>query len=173
MPDTVSFVCFGSTAASTPVGSGYSIGCEYPSVNTTMPLPFISARYPMPTISSSRVHPLVTPSTALFTKARVSPCSAACESFSRSATRWPSCCSTLIPRGTTVSSLPLGPCTKTVLPSIVIVTPLGSAIGFFPIRDIKEALSYQLSAISSQLSALSYQLSALSYQFHPSLLTDG
>jgi hypothetical protein len=28
-----------------------------------------------------------------------------------------------------------------VLPSILTVTPLGSAIGFFPIRDIKEALS--------------------------------
>jgi hypothetical protein len=33
------------------------------------------------------------------------------------------------------------------LPSILIVTPLGIGIGFFPIRDI----SFQLSAFSSQL----------------------
>src|SRR5712692_1315619 len=65
-------VCFGSTAQSTPVGSGYSIGCEKPRLNTTIPLPFISARYPIPTISSSLVQPLVTPSTALFTSARQS-----------------------------------------------------------------------------------------------------
>jgi hypothetical protein len=29
-------VCFGSIATVTPLGSGYSIGCEKPSVNTTM-----------------------------------------------------------------------------------------------------------------------------------------
>ncbi len=43
----------------------------------------------------------------------------------------------LMPAGNEVSSLPLGPCTATVLPSIFTVTPLGSGIGFFPIRDIK------------------------------------
>jgi hypothetical protein len=48
-----------------------------------------------------------------------------------------------------VSSLPFGPWTITVLPSIFTVTPVGIAIGFFPIRDI---------AISSQLSAISHQL---------------
>src|ERR1035438_6071255 len=38
-----------------------------------MPLPFNSARYPMPTISSSRVQPLVTPSSNLYTSARPVP----------------------------------------------------------------------------------------------------
>src|SRR5258708_11006283 len=106
-----------------------------------MPLPFISARYPMPTISSSRVQPLVTPSTALFTRARARPCTAACESFSRTATRVPSLCSTLIPPGNAVSNFPLGPCTATVSPSILTVTPLGIGIGFLPIRDIRSALA--------------------------------
>ena len=43
-----------------PGGSGYSIGCENPSVKTTEFF-FDSARYPTPTISSSRVKPSVTP----------------------------------------------------------------------------------------------------------------
>src|SRR5580704_10895498 len=100
----------------------------------------------MPTISSSRTQPLVTPSTALFTSARARPCTADCESFSRMATMFPSFCSTVMPDGNAVSSLPFGPCTATVLPSILTVTPLGIGIGFFPIRDIID----QLSAISSQ-----------------------
>src|SRR5580692_2701229 len=104
IPVSEIFVCFGSTAASTPVGSGYSMGCEYPRLNTTVPLPFNSARYPMPTISRSRVHPLVTPSTALFTRARANPWTAACESLSRIATMLPSFCSTLMPLGRIVSS---------------------------------------------------------------------
>src|SRR5581483_11097857 len=49
----------------------------------------------------------------------------------------PSCCSTLIPRGIVVSSLPFVSCTATTFPSILTVTPLGNAIGFFPIRDIR------------------------------------
>src|SRR5580698_10453308 len=98
----------------------------------------------MPTISRSRVHPLVTPSTALLTRARAKPWTAACESFSRTANKVPSCCSTLMPAGNVVSSLPFGPWTATVLPSIFTVTPLGSGIGFFPIRDINSALSLSL-----------------------------
>src|SRR6266850_955717 len=94
----------------------------------------------MPTISNSRAQPLVTPSTALFTRARASPWTAACESFSRIATKLPSCCSTRMPLGSGVSSLPFGPCTATTLPSIFTVTPLGSGIGFLPIRDISSAL---------------------------------
>src|SRR3954470_20498273 len=121
----------------------------------------------MPTISSSRVQPLVTPSTALFTSARVSPCSAACESFSRSATIWPSCCSTRITRGITVSIFPFGPCTATVLPSTLKVTPLGSAIGFFPIRDIKQLLAFSLLA---QLSCERRALSSLLLIAHGSML---
>src|SRR5215469_8018992 len=101
----------------------------------------------MPTISSSLAQPLVTPSTALFTSARANPCTAACESSWRIASRCPSFCSILMPTGSGVSSLPFGPCTATVLPSILTVTPFGIVIGFFPIRDIKFALSPQLSAL--------------------------
>src|SRR5215469_7901527 len=137
-----------------------------------MPLPFISARYPIPTISSSRVHPLVTPSTALFTRARVNPCNADCESFSRRATIWPSCCSTLIPVGTFVSSLPFGPCTATVLPSILTVTPLGIAIGFFPIRDIKKLLSFSYLAAVSGDPELAAHCSSLNVVSLPNLAED-
>ena len=41
-----------------------------------------------------------------------------------------------MPRGNWVSSLPLGPCTLTTVPSILTATPLGSGIGFLPILDI-------------------------------------
>src|SRR6266481_3769332 len=41
-----------------------------------------------------------------------------------------------MPSGSGVSSLPFGPWTFTVLPSMLTVTPFGIAIGFFPIRDI-------------------------------------
>src|SRR5581483_2143736 len=102
----------------------------------------------MPTISSSRVQPRVTPSTALLTRARARPCTAACESFSRTATRCPSCCSTRVPRGSGVSSLPFGPCTATVLPSNFTVTPLGSGIGFFPILDIVSTRRSQLCSLA-------------------------
>src|SRR5215469_18065948 len=105
----------------------------------------------MPTISSSRVQPLVTPSTALLTSARASPWTAACESFSRIATRLLSCCSTRMPAGSGVSSLPFGPATATVLPSIFTVTPLGRGIGFFPILDI--AVSSQLPDFTEDLAA--------------------
>jgi hypothetical protein len=43
-----------------------------------------------------------------------------------------------------------------VSPSILTVTPFGSGIGFFPIRDISSALSFQLSAIGFQLLASRY-----------------
>src|SRR5215472_16486615 len=105
----------------------------------------------MPTISSSRVQPRVTPSTALLTSARASPWTAAWESFSRIATRLLSCCSTRMPAGSGVSSLPFGPATATVLPSIFTVTPLGRGIGFFPILDI--AVSSQLPDFAEDLAA--------------------
>src|SRR5579863_7335180 len=68
------------------------------------------------------------------------------------ASNWPSFCSMRMPGGRAVSSLPLGPCTATVLPSILIVTPLGSAIGFFPIRDINSLFS-SLPNLAQQLAA--------------------
>src|SRR6202167_3328880 len=90
----------------------------------------------MPTISSSLVQPLVTPSTAFETSARVKPCSAASSSFSRTARRMPSFFSSVMPVGSKAVSLPLGPSTSTVLPCTVYFTVAGSGIGFLPIRDI-------------------------------------
>src|ERR1039458_1282917 len=127
-------------ATSMPEGSGTSMGCEYPSVNTTVPLPFISARYPMPTISSSRVQPLVTPCTALKTSARVKPCTAACLSISRFTCNSAPTVSSEMPSAISAETLPLGPSTRTVLPSTLYLTPAGSEIGFFPIRDIVSIL---------------------------------
>src|SRR5208283_783662 len=98
----------------------------------------------MPTISRSLVQPLVTPSTALLTSARASPCTAACASSGRIATRLPSFCSIVMPDGRDVSSLPFGPWTITVLPSILTVTPFGIAIGFFQIRDISRSSSFAI-----------------------------
>src|SRR5271157_3273852 len=94
----------------------------------------------MPTMSNSLVQPLVTPSTELFTSALTSPCTAALESSSRTTTRLPSLVSNFTPAGMWVVTLPLGPCTVTVLPSTAYVTPLGNGIGFFPILDISLSL---------------------------------
>src|SRR5512146_1310997 len=101
----------------------------------------------MPTISRSRVQPWVTPVTALFSRARASPCSAAWESSARVATRWPSCCATVMPCGTRVSSLPFGPWIVTRSPAMLTFTPCGIAIGFLPILDIT---SSQFSVLASQ-----------------------
>src|SRR5436305_2640703 len=99
-------------------------------------LPFISARYPMPTMSMSLVQPVVTPVTALKTSARARPWKAACLSFWRSATRVPSFWTSVMPPGSMALTLPLGPSTRTVLPLTVYLTPVGSGIGFLPIRDM-------------------------------------
>src|SRR5271165_88424 len=90
----------------------------------------------MPTISSSRVQPLVTPSTELLTRARTRPCIAAFESSSRTTRMWPSFCSSFTPEGICVVTSPFGPLTRTVLPSTANVTPFASGIGLFPILDI-------------------------------------
>src|ERR1700678_4504478 len=90
----------------------------------------------MPTMSSSLVQPLVTPSTAFETSARVRPCRAASSSFSRTASSVPSFFSSVIPVGSMAVSLPFGPSTSTVLPCTVYFTVAGSGIGFLPIRDI-------------------------------------
>src|SRR5271168_1527373 len=94
----------------------------------------------MPTTSRSFDQPLVTPSMAFETSARVSPWIAACESFSRDATTNPSFVSSLIPEGIGCSTLPFGPSTTIRLPCTVYFTPLGNGIGFFPIRDISSIL---------------------------------
>src|SRR5215469_1708828 len=49
----------------------------------------------------------------------------------------PSFVSRLMPSATSAETLPLGPSTRTVLPSTLYFTPEGSVIGFFPIRDIE------------------------------------
>src|ERR1700733_5371776 len=90
----------------------------------------------MPTICISLVQPLVTPSTAFETSARVSPCRAASDSFSRTANRLPSLVSSVMPAGTMAVNLPLGPSTSTLLPCILYFTVVGNGIGFLPIRDI-------------------------------------
>src|SRR5579863_6087126 len=86
-------------------------------------------------MSSSLVKPVETPCTAFAASARVSPCSAACSSESRSISSIPAFCSTLIPSGIGTSSVPLGPCTFSWSP-IWIFTPEGTGIGFFPTLDI-------------------------------------
>src|ERR1700735_1376825 len=92
----------------------------------------------MPTISSSLVHPEVTPCTALFTSALVNPCSAALSSLARSRCRVPSTVFNVMPSAISAETLPLGPSTKTVVPSTLYFTPGGSGIGFFPMRDIAQ-----------------------------------
>src|SRR6185437_11923276 len=108
----------------------------------------------MPTISSSRFQPLVTPSTALFTRARARPCTAACWSSCRVTWMWPSCCCSFTPAGRCVCTWPFGPCTTTVLPFTSNFTPCGSGIGFFPIRDI--ALNPSIKASPSSLLATEF-----------------
>src|SRR5579871_5215850 len=91
----------------------------------------------MPTISSSLVKPPDTPCTALAASARVNPCSAACSSEARFTSNLPSACLMLIPAGIGTVSFPFGPVTSSAAPTCTF-TPLGSVIGFFPIRDIDQ-----------------------------------
>src|SRR5208337_4131797 len=94
----------------------------------------------MPTMSSSFCQPLVTPRTALAISERVSPCIAAWLSFSRLTCSAPSLVSSVMPGAISAETLPLGPSTTTVLPSTLYLTPAGSGISFFPIRDIESIL---------------------------------
>src|ERR1700690_3135555 len=107
-------------------------------------------------MSSSRVQPAVTPCTALNTSARVSPCTAACLSESRFTCRTPSLVSREMPSAINAETLPLGPSTRTVLPSTLYFTPAGSGISFFPIRDIESILLW-LASPEEQWSVISDQ----------------
>src|ERR1700723_1781828 len=72
-----------------------------------------------------------------------------------------------MPTGSRVSTLPFGPCTRTVFPSTLTVTPLGKGIGFFPIRDINSlAFSFQPSHLAN---GFIYDLPDLTEKFatHP------
>src|SRR5215472_15849958 len=82
--------------------------------------------------------PSLTPRTILLTSARLSPCRAlACASSPlRLTTTLPSATFKLVRCGSSQSSLPLGPSTKTRWPFTSIFTLAGMAIGCFPIRDI-------------------------------------
>src|SRR5215813_6657968 len=87
-------------------------------------------------MSISFLKPCVTPCTALATSARARPCTARCSSDSRLTLSTPSFCSNEIPRGTATLSLPLGPWTSILSEAMAILTPEGTEIGLFPIRDI-------------------------------------
>src|SRR5258706_16437972 len=94
----------------------------------------------MPTMSSSLVKPWVTPVTALATRLRARPWSAASSSRSRIATSVESFCSKRIAAGTSARSLPLGPSTATTPGSILTLTPLGRGIGLLPTLDMMRSL---------------------------------
>src|SRR5581483_3115064 len=69
---------------------------------------------------------------------RVSPCRARSRlpSPGRLTVSVESLCSTLNPAGTSISSLPLGPSSRTRRPLMVALTPFSRGTGSFPIRDI-------------------------------------
>src|SRR4029453_13465689 len=92
----------------------------------------------MPTISSFRSNPSLTPCTMFASSDRVSPWSARTLRWSelRSTVRTLDSILTETLSGTRCESCPLGPSTRTVLPSTAIFTPWGTGIGFLPIRDM-------------------------------------
>src|ERR1044072_7648806 len=71
---------------------------------------------------------------------RVSPCSARWfgRSVGRLTTTLPSSCSTVMSRGMRSESSPLGPCTRTSPEAMSTVTPLGTAMGCLPMRDMRD-----------------------------------
>src|SRR5688500_19420778 len=81
---------------------------------------------------------------ALFASARAKPCNAACSSEARSARSSSPSSLKLIPAGMGVFSVPFGPFTSSSCSWTVTVTPLGTAITFFPIRDMTLVLSIDL-----------------------------
>src|SRR5581483_12011458 len=96
----------------------------------------------MPTISSRRSNPSVTPRTMLATRARVSPWIARAVRCSapRPTTRVPSATFTEQSSCTRSSRRPFGPWTSTCCPRTPTWTPRGIAIGFRPILDMRLAL---------------------------------
>src|SRR4029077_8502831 len=89
-------------------------------------------------MSSSFLKPSVTPSTALAARLRARPWYFARSglSDSRDACSTLSATANLMPGGVAWRILPFGPCTSSAPSTTLTVTPLGSAIGFLPIRDI-------------------------------------
>src|SRR5436190_15932022 len=92
-------------------------------------------------MSSSFLKPSVTPVTALATRLRARPWNfRGVSSRSSLATSASPSLANRMPGGVTCRSLPFGPCTSTAPASIVTVTPLGSVMGFLPIRDMVRSL---------------------------------
>src|SRR4051812_7921198 len=93
-------------------------------------------------MSSSFLKPSVTPSTALAARLRARPWYFASSglSDSREACSVLSATAKLIPGGVAWRILPFGPCTSSAPSTTLTVTPFGSVIGFFPIRDMVSSL---------------------------------
>src|SRR5436190_9821127 len=89
-------------------------------------------------MSSSFLKPSVTPDTALATRLRARPwyLPSSESSDTHFATSVPSACSNLMPAGNACFNLPFGPCTSTASGCTLMVTPFGTVMGFFPIRDM-------------------------------------
>src|SRR5918996_4930666 len=96
---------------------------------------------------------------ALFASARAKPCNAAWSSEVRSARSSSPSSLKLIPEGIGVFSVPFGPLTSSSRSWTVIVTPLGTAITFFPIRDISY-FQFRISKFEFQLIDLRQQFAA-------------
>src|SRR6266540_1003642 len=136
MPRTVTRFCAG-TSNSIPSGGRNVTGCEYPTCSSRSD-PLRAARYPTPTISRRFSNPLVTPSTMLAKRVRVSPCSERCRRSSegRSTRTVPFSMTIRMSAWKVCSRVPLGPFTDTRDPSTPTSTPEGMVMGCLPIRDI-------------------------------------
>src|SRR5262247_1657181 len=92
----------------------------------------------MPTISSLRSKPSLTPWIMLASNERVRPCSARMLRWSELRTTVSTFDSSFTARlsGTDWLSVPLGPSARTVVPSTVTLIPCGTGMGLLPIRDM-------------------------------------
>src|SRR5262249_33945860 len=96
----------------------------------------------MPTISSLRSKPSLTPETMFATSARVRPCRARTRRSSSGLAITTAAPSTLADSGAGMAwlSLPLGPSARTVPSLTCTFTPWGIGMGFLPIRDMSGSL---------------------------------
>src|SRR5262249_8777128 len=100
--------------------------------------PWTCALYPTPVISRLRSYPLVTPWIILFNSARTNPWIARTfrSSLGRVTITLPFSTLTPIPETNVQSNFPRGPLNDTIGPASFTSTPVGIAMGLFPIRDI-------------------------------------
>src|SRR5262245_33526865 len=134
-PLTVRRVGF-STLIVMPSGGRKWMGCEKPSWSTSF-FPSIAARYPVPTISSVLLNPVVTPCTMFAMCARMVPNAGL--RVSSSALTLTSAPSTVtdVPVSTRCLSSAFAPFTRTTPSATVTVTPAGIGTGFLPTRDMR------------------------------------